>query len=318
MVQARRIPQLNDPLGETLHQLRLNGSLYCFSRLTAPWHIQMPALPGKMMFHLVSQGQCYVQVDGQAPVLLPTGSLALLPHGLGHRFYACSESTSVNFFDLPISQVTTRLEHLIYSAAPESQGELTILTCGVMSFDHLAGGQLLKLLPDLIVVEQMPQLEASWLTSTLALINQEASKLKMGGETILTHLSDILVIQAIRSWIDSDAANQHSWLVALKDKQIGQALSFIHNQPDQPWTVDSLARHIGMSRSGFSAKFTELVGESVKSYLTHWRMQLASYKLKQGGCSIADLALQLGYQSEAAFSRAFKRVMGLSPSAVKQ
>jgi AraC-like DNA-binding protein len=135
---------------------------------------------------------------------------------------------------------------------------------------------------------------------------------------VITRLADVLVIQAIRSWIEQDPAAQTGWLGALRDQQIGRALTLIHHDPARPWTVASLAHEVAMSRSAFAARFTELVGEPPMHYLARWRMSVALNWLKTDGAALGELALRLGYQSEAAFSRAFKRFIGVSPGAVRR
>jgi len=314
MLPAKReVPAFTDPLGETLHLLRLNGTLYCRSELTAPWGIDMPAFEGYMIFHVVTSGQCWLEVDGEEPRLLQQGSLALVPHGNGHRIRSNLSADTEPLFDIPVEQVSERYEIMRYGG----NGDLTHLTCGVVSFDHVAGRQLIAQLPSVLQIDTWDDEEGSWLQSTLRFIAREARELKPGGETVITHLADILIIQAIRSWIDSAPEADQGWLAALRDNHVGRALAAIHRQPEKNWTVASLASEVGMSRSGFSARFTKLVGKSAKRYLTQWRMQLARTQLQQTSDSIMVLAERLGYQSEAAFCRAFKRVFGVSPGSVR-
>ena len=307
------IPELTDPLGETLHLLKLTGTLYCRSELTAPWGIDMPAFEGHMMFHVVTGGHCWLEVEGEEPRLLQQGSLALVPHGNGHCIRSSPEGSVVPLFDIPVEQVSDRYEVMRYGGA----GELTHLTCGVVRFDHVAGQQLISLLPRVLQIDTWGDDEGSWLQSTLRFIAREARELRPGGETVITHLADILIIQAIRSWIDSAPDAERGWLAALRDKHVGRALAAIHREPEKDWTVASLAKEVGMSRSGFSARFTNLVGESAKRYLTQWRMQLARIQLQETSDSLAVLADRFGYQSEAAFCRAFKRVFGVPPGSVR-
>lgn len=311
--EQREIPQISDPLGETLYQLRLNGSLYCRSELTAPWGVEMPPFDGKMMFHIVTTGRCWLQVGNEEPYQLSQGSLALVPHGRGHRIFSDKAAPMDNLFDIPVDQISERFEVMRHG----NGGQLTELTCGVVSFEHMAGQQLIRQLPEVIVMDSWNAESTGWLQSTLLFIAHEARTLKPGGETIITHLADILIIQAIRGWIESAPEANEGWLAALKDKHIGQALACMHKNPEYDWTVDSLAKEVGMSRSGFSARFTELVGDSAKSYLTAWRMQLAKTKLLSTSLPIGVIAEQLGYNSEAAFSRAFKRIIGKSPGSVR-
>jgi AraC-like DNA-binding protein len=157
-----------------------------------------------------------------------------------------------------------------------------------------------------------------WMQSTLRFMAAEARELRPGGETIITRLADILVIQAIRAWMEQDPAAQTGWLGALQDKQIGRAIALIHRDPARAWTLASLAAEVAMSRSAFAARFTELVGVSAMHYVARWRMHVALTWLKEQDIALGDLAGRLGYQSEAAFSRAFKRFMGMPPGAVRR
>jgi AraC-like DNA-binding protein len=157
-----------------------------------------------------------------------------------------------------------------------------------------------------------------WMQGTLRLMAAEARELRPGGEAVITRLGDILVIQAIRSWIETDPAARTGWLGALQDRQIGRAISLIHRDPGRAWTVASLADEVAMSRSAFAARFTELVGEPAMQYVSRWRMHVAVDSLREEGATVAELADRLGYRSEAAFSRAFKRIVGASPGAVRR
>jgi len=266
------------------------------------------------MFHIVTAGRCWLEVAGDEPRLLQQGSLALVPHGTGHRIRSDSTAEARPLFDIPVEQVSERYEIMRYGG----DGELTQLTCGVVRFDHVAARQLIALLPKVLQIDTWQNDEGNWLHSTLRFISREARELRPGGETVITHLADILVIQAIRTWLDSAPDAEHGWLAGLRDKQVGKALAAIHRQPEKNWTVALLAKEVGMSRSGFSARFTSLVGESAMRYLARWRLQLAWADLQDTSDSLAVLADRLGYQSEAAFSRAFKRVFGVSPGSVRR
>lgn len=320
MPELREIPDLTDPLGETLHLLRLNGTLYCRSELTAPWGIDMPPFEDYMMFHVVTAGHCWLEIPGEEPRLLQQGSLTLVPHGLGHTIRSHPTADITPLFDIPVEKVSDRYEVMRFGGdrgAGSHNGEVTHLTCGVVSFDHVVGQQLIAQLPKILQIDTWRDEEDSWLQSTLRFIAREAKALRPGGETVITHLADILIIQAIRTWIDTAPEANQGWLSALRDKQVGRALAAIHRQPEKDWTVDSLAKEVGMSRSGFSARFTHLVGESAKHYLTHWRMQLARAQLRGTKDTLTILADRFGYQSEAAFCRAFKRVFGVSPGSIR-
>lgn len=311
--KQRDIPKLTDPLGETLYQIRLNGCLYCNSELTAPWGITMPKLDGKMMFHIITAGKCWLQVGKNKPHLLHQGAVAIVPQGKGHVISSDVYAKPEGLFNIPVDKVSERFEVMRYGGG----GELTELTCGVVSFDHVSGQQLIRHLPEQLIIDSWDADTNSWVQSMLRFITNEAKELKIGGETIITHLSDILIIQVIRAWVDSAPEAHEGWFAALRHQQIGKALVTIHRNFEKTWTVESLAKEVGMSRSAFSAKFTDLVGDSVKSYLTNWRMQIARNRLMNNMFPISIIAEQMGYNTEAAFSRAFKRNLGITPGSVR-
>lgn len=305
---------LPDPLGEALHTLRMDSSLYTRSEFTDPWGLELPALPGHVMFHVVTSGRCWLEVEGAEHRLLQPGDLALVPHGEGHRLASEPGAAATKLFDLPREQVSERYEILRHGGG----GAATSMICGAVRFDHAAAHRLVKLLPSMIVVDAWTSPQMDWVQSTLRVMAAEARELRPGGETVITRLADILVIQAIRSWIAQDPAAQTGWLGALRDKQIGRAIALVHREPERAWTLASLASEVAMSRSAFAARFTELVGEPAMRYVARWKMHLALTSLKDGDARIGDLASRLGYQSEAAFSRAFKRFIGFSPGAVRR
>lgn len=307
--KPREIPEVRDTLGETLYSLRLSGLVYANSELSAPWGIDMPPMEGKMMFHIVTEGGCYLRFPDHPDVYLQPGELALLPKGQGHWISSDKEVVCAPFFDIPVSKLSERFEFMRYGG----EGERTFLICGVLGFDHVVGQKLISQLPALIHMKSEDgQLPAS-LKSLIELMAEEASSLAAGGETIVAHLADIIVIKAIRYWLEHAPEASKGWLGALKDPKIGKALALMHARPETTWTVERLAEQAGMSRSGFSAKFTEVIGTSVKQYLTEWRMNLARVKIMQSPTPLIELAEELGYTSEAAFSRAYKRVFGVPP-----
>lgn len=303
-----------DPLGQALHFLRLSGALYCRSELTAPFGVELPAFPGSLMFHIVTSGRCRLEVGDEEPLLLQPGDLALVPHGRGHLLRSAPRVPCKGLFDLEREQLSSCYEVLRHGGG----GEETAMVCGAVDFDHPAARQLINALPEVVHVDAWNSSEAEWLQSTLRFMAAEARQLKPGGETIITRLCDILVVQAIRSWLAEAPAAQTGWLGALQDEQVGRAIAHVHRDPEHAWTVASLAAEASMSRSAFSTRFTELVGETPMRYVTRWRMHVARSWLREGDLSMVDVALRLGYGSEAAFGRAFKRTMGLSPGAARR
>lgn len=303
-----------DPLGEVLHFLRMSSAFYSRCEFSAPWALELPELPGSLMFHVVTSGRCWLEVEGADQRLLQPGDLALVPHGEGHRLASEPGTPGARLFDIPRAYLSERYEFIRHGGG----GAPATLICGAVSFDDPAARHLISVLPRLISVDAASSPQVDWILSTLRFMGGEARELRPGGETVIIRLADVLVILAIRAWIEQDPAAQTGWLGALRDRQIGRAITLIHREPARAWTVTGLASEIAMSRSAFAARFTELVGEPPMHYVTRWRMLVALTWLKEDEATIGELATQLGYQSEAAFSRAFKRFIGVSPGAIRR
>jgi AraC-like DNA-binding protein len=303
-----------DPLGEALHFLRMNGAYYCRSELTAPWGLTLPAMPGYLWFHVVTSGRMWLETGDDQPNWIQLGDLALVPHGHGHVLRSEPGAPAPGILELEREPVSDRYEILRHGAG----GAPTGLICGAVRFAHPAAANLIEILPTTIHVEASGSPRLDWMHSMLRLMAAEASEFRPGGEAVITRLGDILVIQAIRAWMESDPAAQSGWLGALQDHKIGRAISLIHRDPARDWTVASLAHELAMSRSAFAGRFTELVGEPVMTYVARWRMHVAVAALTEEGATVGQLADRLGYRSEAAFGRAFKRVIGASPGAIRR
>jgi AraC-like DNA-binding protein len=303
-----------DPLGEALHLLRMNGAFYCRTEMTAPWGMTMPAMPGHLWFHVVTAGRCLLRTGDGTAHTMNQNELFLVPHGQGHALLSEPGVATPNVMDLPRDLVSDRYETLRHGGG----GPSTHMICGAIRFDQPGARHLIEVLPKTLHVEATDAAPDSWMPSLLRLMANEAKQLRPGGEEVITRLSDILVIQAIRAWLESDPAARTGWLGALHDPQLGRALALIHRRPDHAWTVAELASALAMSRSAFSARFTKVVGEPVMQYVTRWRMQVALRSFEEGRTTTAELARKLGYRSEAAFARAFKRVLGVSPGAAKK
>lgn len=303
-----------DPLGEALHFLRMSGTFYCRSEFTAPWGLDLPAMPQCLMFHVLTVGECWLEAAGDLPRRLAPGDLVLVPHGEGHRLVSSPGESAAGLFELPRAYASDRYEVLRQGGG----GEPTAMICGAVRFDHPAALQLVRLLPRVLEAQVREPNQRDWLMSTLQLMESEARAMRPGGETVITRLADILVIQAIRAWIEQDPAAQSGWLGALQDRQLGRALSLIHREPARDWSLPALADAAAMSRSAFAARFAERVGMPPMQYVTRWRMHVALSWLQEREIAVAELAERLGYQSEAAFSRAFKRCIGTSPGSIRQ
>jgi len=314
--RPRTDPELlpsSDPLSEVLQLLQLSGVLYCSAELTDPWGIEVPELPGVMNVEVVTSGHCWIELQGEAPVFMPEGSLVLIPRGKRHKLRGNPGDKTTVLEDIPVERIGDRFEMMRFGGG----GRTTRVTYYGVRFDPYLADRLIRLLPDMLHLRTHVD-DGSWLHGTIQFIAEEARQRLPGSETVITRLADILVIQAIRTWIESLRDEKHGWIAALHDRQIGKAMSLMHRQPERNWRVDSLAREVGMSRSGFSARFTALVGESALQYLTGLRMRLAQREIRETSDTLAKIAERVGYQSEPAFNRAFKRVMGMPPGAVRK
>lgn len=315
MVDHPTVPTITDPLAEALHYLRMDGMFYCRSEFTSPWGLELPEMPDSVWFHVVTAGRCLLVDSSGDQHHLRQGDVVVLPHGGGHRALDAPSSPTPVVFDLPHDYISRQYAVLRHGGG----GEATNLICGVVRFSHPAARSLVQLLPDVIGVDAATTAsDWSWLSTLMGLIASETRHPRPGSEAVVTRLCDILIIQAIRNWIDTAPEATTGWLGALRDPAVGTAIALMHQSPDRDWTVAELAAESAMSRSGFSARFAELVGESPVKYLTRWRMLLATELLSGEQMPVARVAARLGYGSEAAFSRAYKRVMGQAPSAVRR
>jgi AraC-like DNA-binding protein len=310
---APDLPPSSDPLGEVLQLLQMTGVLYCNAELSDPWGIEIPALPGVMNVEVVTSGHCWIELEGEAPVFMPRGSLLLIPRGNRHILRGNPGDKTTALEDIPVERIGDRFENMHFGGG----GRPTQITYYGVRFDPYLADRLIGLLPKMLHLRTHVD-DGSWLHSTIRFIAQEARQRLPGSETVITRLADVLVIQAIRTWLDTEREEQRGWIAALHDRHIGKAMSLMHRQPERDWRVESLAHAIGMSRSGFSARFTALVGEPALQYLTTLRMQLAHRELRETNDTLARIAERVGYQSEPAFNRAFKRVVGKPPGAIRK
>ncbi len=302
-----------DPLGEVLHLLRMRGAFYSHAEAGAPWALEMPAIADSLSFHVVTAGSCVVTLDDDEPVSLRAGDLALVPHGRGHVLASEAGLAPTGRVDLvPQRYLTDNYSYLRYGGG----GERTTLVCGVVAFDDPAARALMRILPSVIHVDATAAV-GNAINDTIRLLAAELDDLRPGGEAVTTRLTDVLVIQAIRSWLDRSGAANRGWLGALQEPRIGQALRSVHRDPGRDWSLAALAAEAGMSRSSFAAHFAEVVGEPPMTYVTRWRMQVARTKL-ESGATVSQVAAALGYRSDAAFTRAFARVDGATPGAVRR
>lgn len=302
-----------DPLGEALQALRLSGTFFCRSELSAPWGIDLPPMPDSLMFHIVTEGSAWITFPNGARLLLEAGDFALVPQGRGHAILDSPDTRPIHLFDYERPLLSPRYELL----KVDGGGEATRLICGVASVQDPATKRMLSLLPGIIPMRaSTPGNE--WLRGSVQVMMEEALSLGPGGDAVITRFSDILVVQAMRHWLRNDPNAQSGWLGALQDPQVGRALSLIHRDPTHSWTAETLAAAVGVSRSGFAARFAAFVGEPPMTYLRQWRFEVAHHRLRNTDQTLAQIAEDLGYESEASFSRAFKKATGQTPGSVRR
>lgn len=295
-----------DALSRILRSARVAGSLFSRAELSAPWGVHTLGSQDAI-FHAVIRGSGWAAAEGEEPQPFRAGDLLVFPHGHPHTLRDVPGRPTRHIRKLPVAEGEDRLA----CVQVDGGGPRTSILCGTFRLDPDARDFLLPLLPPLIHVRgDAPT--AAWLDATLRLMADEVAAERPGSEVLIARLADILFVQTLRAW---SAAGATGWLGALQDPAIARALDFIHDQPDQRWTAAGLARRVGMSRSGFYARFTEQVGEPPSSYLTRWRMRMARAALRGGDDNLIEIAEQVGYGSEAAFCRAFKRHVGQSPGA---
>jgi AraC-like DNA-binding protein len=297
-----------DVLTDVLNTLELKGWLSSRRELMPPWRYDF-APTQDSMFHVLSASDAFLQVDGEIePIPVRDGDVVLFPTGHPHSLY-----------DAP-SSPQTKLVHLDYNPQRGYQvvegagdGPKPLMLCGAFHFDYPNNFPLLHRLPKLIHISGAQGKLEQGFTDIIRLIARESSSRQPGGEVMLNRLTELLFIQVIRLWAAQQADTSVSWFGALSDQPINAALSLIHQSPERTWKVQELADAAALSRSAFSARFTELVGEPPMTYLTRWRM-LRATRLLRNDVRMEQIAEQLGYESEAAFRKAFKREVGIPPA----
>ena len=297
-----------DVLTDVLRTLRFSSNIFCVSELTAPWALTLP--PGDFAhFHVIEQGGGWVQLTGEETSMpLASGDLVIIPHGSGHVLRSDMQAPPTSLERL--LQQQSAEEHILRYGGG---GAETRLVCGAFQFGNATANPILSVLPPLLHLRACAGQIDVWLEPTLKLLTHEAREAREGTGAIVTRLTDIIFIQAVRAWIAAQPPGAGGWLGALRDKHIGAALRLMHREPARPWTVAALASAVGMSRSPFAARFTALVDTAPLTHLTRRRMHLAAGDVRDGHATLREIAERVGYASEASFSKAFKRQFGVAP-----
>lgn len=298
-----------DPLAGILQDLRIAGVEYGHCRLRRPWGVDMPADDGAR-FHFVVSGAAWLRLPGREPLRLEAGDAALLPHGGAHALSDEPDRTTTPLSELPRHRIGERT----YQLDAGGDGDVTVLSCCAIDFGEPAFGPLRDLMPALLLAPRAAAGDAL-LPALLDALADEVMSPRLGSATVMNRLADVVVVSLFRVWAQAQAREATTgWLAALRDPRVGRALSAFHRAPEHPWTIARLAAAAHMSRSSFCDRFTTLVGTPPARYIARWRMRLAGLWLTAERRTIADVADRLGYESEAAFSRAFKRITGQPPS----
>jgi AraC-like DNA-binding protein len=310
-----------DVLSDVLRAVRLTGAVYFDFEMSSPWVAQTPdsreiaakVMPGAdrvIHYHLVARGSCWGHALGAEPMRLGEGDLIVFPQGDAHILSSApglrAEPDMARF-----ARPSTPLP-LVYEMGGGGPDRAR-LVCGFLGCDDRPFNPLLAALPAVIHLRASgPDGRAGWLAALHDGAVAESGHARPGGENVLARLSELMFVEAIRRYLETLPPAETGWLSGLRDPVVGQALGALHAQPSQPWTVESLARAAGVSRSVLAERFTEMVGQPPIQYLALWRMQLAA-RLLADGLGVAEVGRAVGYESEAAFSRAFKKLVGQAP-----
>jgi AraC-like DNA-binding protein len=299
-----------DVLADVLELLRVRTTLYALARLSGEWGVSFPTGQGAY-FHIVEGHEAWLTVEGEAERRLAPGDVVLLAQGSPHRLTHSRGGTVLVMFD----PLTWRPNQASVAAASEqdlNEGGWGTLVCGAVEPHDVVSHPLFAALPAVVhLTRQSPGLDD--LRATLALIERAGVGDGPGSRVLMARLGDVLLVTILRAWLAEQQPGRGGWLGALRDPQIGAAIAAVHDAPEAPWTVAELARRAALSRSRFSQRFTEAVGEPPLSYVHRWRMMLAAELLLAGDRTVAEVAHAVGYQSTPAFSRAFTHHHGLSP-----
>jgi AraC-like DNA-binding protein len=310
-----------DAFSEILSGVKLNGALFFSAELSAPWGFSSPAsnllapmlAPGAahlVIYHFVIEGQAFVQLaDGQSVELGP-GDVVVLPHGDPHRMTSGRVVTATSLTSAILSKVKS---HDLTPLQTGGGGDTARYVCGYMACDPLLSRPILNGLPPVFKVNIRTDRSGQWLENSILHLVEEAASGQVGSAAMLAKLSEALFVDTLRRYIANLPDQQGGWLAGARDPVVGRSLGLLHSRVGHPWTLADLAGEVGISRSALVERFTRYLSEPPMTYLTRWRLQLAARSLENTPRGVADIAAEVGYESEAAFNRAFKREFGQPP-----
>ena len=324
-----------DALSSVLRAVRLRGALFYYIEGASPWVAEAPPaadiipaiLPGAghmIEFHGIVEGSCWAAVVGESPLRLEAGDVILFPQGDAHVLSSApgmrAPAVDRSFFFSPrppqLPYALSMREAQITTARLDGGGrDRATIVCGFLGLDARPFNPLLAALPRILLVPGHALGPDSWVTTFLRVVVAESNQRRPGGEAVLERMSEMLFVEVLRRHVDSLPAEQTGWLAGMRDPGVGRVLALLHERPAEPWTLEKLSTEAGLSRSSLHERFVHFIGQPPMQYLTRWRMQLASGLLRDTSAKLVEVALGVGYESEAAFSRAFKREAGVSPGA---
>ena len=323
-------PMSLDALSDVLRGVRLRGAVFFNISGSSEWAAEAPAsrdlapmvMPGAehvMEYHAVAQGSCWASIPGGPAVHLQAGDVVLLPQGDAHVMSSAPGlrgNTDMGWLmeaprEFPL-QITYRGEHFSHSQPAPQDADATIV-CGFLGCDLRPFNPLISALPRLMHLRGSEG--HRWLADFTRHAVAESHARRPGSEAMLARMSEMMFVDAVRRYADALPEQSIGWLAGLGDRFVGRALMLIHEQPGTDWTIDELGRRVGLSRSALHERFVQLLGMPPIQYLAQWRMQAAARLLLESRATVASVALEVGYESEAAFARAFKRLVGKPPAA---
>lgn len=307
-----------DPLSDLLRAVRLNGAYFYSVEAGEPWRVEvaaareltpriLPASGHLISYHILTEGRCYGGLVGEEPVALAPGDVIVFPHGDAH---ALSSGPDVRVE--PLRQVTASAPWPALTRIGPRGPAAASFVCGFLGCDRQPFNPLLESLPRRMHLRCMSD---PWVAGFVRRLAEEARVGRAGADSVLTRLAELMFIELLRRYLDDLPPGQAGWLSGLRDGVVGRALAMIHGRPGHAWTLAELAHEAAASRSKLSRRFVQLMGQSPMQYLAQWRMQVAANLLHQGVARVASVGAQVGYESEAAFNRAFKKATGLAPGA---
>jgi len=321
----------HDILSDVLRTVRLRGALFYQVNGGRTWAAEAPpareiasaVMPGAdhvMEYHVVTRGHCWAAIVGQPPVRLETGDVVVFAHGDAHVISSAPELPEVVSSSSLPERLGQQLPFTLHLDAAEardgtcpSREATTALMCGFLGCDLRPFNPLIATLPRLLHLRHSASQQ--WIAHFIGEAIEESQQKRPGGEAMLERLSEMMFVDAVRRHVEGLPADSLGWLAGVRDRFVGPALALLHAAPAESWTVEELGQRVGLSRSALHERFATMVGQAPMQYLASWRMQIAAGLLRSSNKPIASIAQQVGYETEAAFTKAFKRLVGTTPGA---